>query len=129
MINRIFAEMQVIEKKQSTGLVGMEFYAYHGFYDEEQKIGGQYTVDVYIQHHSEEFSLDNIENTINYELVYKITKEQMNISSRLIEHLGEQIILKLKQAIGDDKTIKVIIKKHRPPLDGVVNYATFEIEM
>ena len=27
---------------------GMEFYAYHGFYQEEQLIGGDYVVDVYV---------------------------------------------------------------------------------
>jgi len=120
--------MQVIEKKQSIGLVGMEFYAHHGYYEEEQKIGGQYTVDIYIQYEAE-FSEDKLENTINYEIVYQVVKNQMAISSKLIEHIGEQIIIQLKKILPDHHSVKVIIKKHRPPLKGIVNYAIFEIEM
>ena len=120
--------MQVIEKKQSIGLVGMEFYAHHGYYEEEQKIGGQYTVDIYIQYEAE-FSEDKLENTINYEIVYQVVKNQMAISSKLIEHIGEQIIIQLKKILPDHHSVKVIIKKHRPPLKGSVNYAIFEIEM
>ncbi|MDX5443432.1 MAG: dihydroneopterin aldolase, partial [Hymenobacteraceae bacterium] len=30
-------------------LEGMEFFAFHGFYDEEQKIGNKYGVDLYIK--------------------------------------------------------------------------------
>ena len=30
-------------------LEGMEFFAFHGYYDEEQKIGNKYGVDLYIE--------------------------------------------------------------------------------
>ena len=53
----------------------------------------------------------------------------MAISSKLIEHIGEQIIIQLKKILPDHHSVKVIIKKHRPPLKGIVNYAIFEIEM
>ena len=29
-----------------SALVGLEFFAYHGFYDEEQKMGNKYAVDI-----------------------------------------------------------------------------------
>ncbi|RZK29989.1 MAG: dihydroneopterin aldolase, partial [Hymenobacter sp.] len=28
-------------------LEGLEFFAFHGYYDEEQKIGNKYGVDIY----------------------------------------------------------------------------------
>lgn len=121
--------MQVIEKKQTIGLVGMEFYAYHGFYDEEQKIGNEYIIDVYIKYNSNTLSEDKIENIINYELIYAIVKEKMAVPMKLIEHLGEQISIDLKKLAGEDKDIKVVIKKKRPPLGGIVNYSIFEIEV
>ena len=30
-------------------LEGMEFFAFHGYYDEEQKIGNKYGIDLYIE--------------------------------------------------------------------------------
>jgi dihydroneopterin aldolase len=120
--------MQVMEKKQMVGLVGMEFYAYHGLYEAERKTGNDFIVDVYVYYQSDKFSEDRIENTLNYELIYNIVKEKMSIPAKLIEHLGEQMIADLKKITGADKTVKVVIKKKRPPLHGVVNYAIFEIE-
>jgi len=47
-----------MEKKQTIGLEGMEFFAYHGFYTEEQKIGTTFIVDVYISTKSNEYNKD-----------------------------------------------------------------------
>ena len=45
----------------------MEFFAYHGFYPEEQKIGCKYTVSLrLITDLSNAGSTDNLNNTINY---------------------------------------------------------------
>ena len=30
-------------------LEGLEFFAYHGYYDEEQKVGNKYSVDVTVR--------------------------------------------------------------------------------
>lgn len=120
--------MQVIEKNQTIGLVGMEFYAYHGFYEEEQKIGGTYFVDVFVSYSSNKQSDDDIKNIVNYETIFEIVKNRMQISSKLIEHLAEEIIFQLKQTLGEDKKIKVCIKKKRPPLNGIIDFAVFEIE-
>ena len=31
------------------GLEGVKFFAYHGFYEEEQQIGGEYILDVFVE--------------------------------------------------------------------------------
>ena len=49
-------------------LEGMRFYAYHGFYEEEQIIGNNYVIDVYIKtNFSEAAETDDLYKTINYE--------------------------------------------------------------
>ncbi|HRB19555.1 MAG TPA: dihydroneopterin aldolase [Chitinophagales bacterium] len=56
-----------MQKKVWIGLEGMEFYAHHGVYAEERKIGGRYVVDVWVQ---TDASLaekeDDLNGTINY---------------------------------------------------------------
>ena len=49
-------------------LEGMRFHAYHGFYNEERKIGGYYTVDVYIETSLPRSAFqDDLTGTVNYE--------------------------------------------------------------
>lgn len=120
--------MQFMEKKQTVGLEGMEFYAYHGFYDEEQKIGTVYWVDVHVTTKDNKLSEDNLENTVNYEIIYAIVKKIMSEKSKLIEHLAEKIILELKKKIKVENTIKVQIKKMNPPISGNINNASVSIE-
>lgn len=121
--------VQIMEKKQTIGLEGMEFFAYHGFYTEEQKIGTTFIVDVYISTKSNDYNKDNLDNTINYELIYSTVQKEMEQTVKLIEHLAERIILELKRQISLENTIKVQIKKMHPPIVGNINNAIVIIEM
>jgi dihydroneopterin aldolase len=120
---------QIMEKKQTIGLEGMEFFAFHGFYEEEQKIGTKYIVDVYITIYTNTTTEDNIEKTINYEMIYEIVKNEMSNRVKLIEHLGEKIIAQLKERIVVKNKIKITIKKLHPPIAGKINNAIVCIEM
>ena len=74
-------------------LEGLEFFAYHGFYDEEQRVGNKYSVDIKITSDlTEARNSDKLNDTINYEELYRLTKEEMKVSSRLLEHIAERII-------------------------------------
>jgi dihydroneopterin aldolase len=76
---------------------GLQFYAHHGYYKEEQVLGGKYTVDIYMQVNTEEASAtDDLKKTINYEEVYRLTKAEMEIHSKLIEHVCQRILSRLK---------------------------------
>ena len=74
-------------------LEGMEFFAHHGFYKEEQKIGNKFAVDIMIVTDlSDAAEHDALEETINYETLYKIIRHVMNEPTKLLEHLGKRII-------------------------------------
>ena len=63
----------------------MEFYAYHGCFEEEQKIGTWFNVDLSLEvDTSKAEKSDNIEDTVNYQAVYQVVKEQMMIPSHLL---------------------------------------------
>ena len=60
-------------------LEGMKFYAYHGVYEAEQKIGTDYMVDVYVQTViAAAAASDKVEATVNYESVFQICKMEMS---------------------------------------------------
>jgi len=108
---------------------GMQFYAHHGYYNEEQILGGKYTVDVYLKTDFDEAaSTDRLDNTINYEEIYQLTKEEMNISARLLEHVCQRIISRLKKQYAQLHYLRVRVSKHQPPLKGNVEKVYVELE-
>lgn len=109
---------------------GMQFYAHHGYYKEEQVLGGKYTVDIYMQVEVHEASdTDDLSKTINYEAVYQITKTEMEKRSKLIEHVCMRIAAKVKSTFRQINSLKVRVSKFQPPLKGNVERVFFEMEL
>ena len=77
---------------QTINIRGIRLYAYHGCMEEEAIIGGDYIVNVQLKgDFSAAAKSDNLNETADYVLVYKIVKEEMAIRSKLIEHVAERI--------------------------------------
>ncbi|GAB4249259.1 MAG: dihydroneopterin aldolase [Ekhidna sp.] len=110
-------------------LEGMEFYARHGYYEEERVIGNKYSVDVTLEvDFSEAASEDKLEGTVNYEKVYEIVQEVMNIDANLLEHLAGKMIKSLKESFAQVSKVQVKISKYNPPIKGLCHRATVELE-
>ena len=100
---------------------GMEFHAFHGFYPEEQKVGCKYTVDLALKvDFSKASNNDELDDTINYEKVYVIVKEEMQVVSKLIEQVGARILERLKKVYPQITRIDLKLYKYNPPLGGSV---------
>jgi len=105
-------------------LEGMTFYAFHGYYEEERKAGNRFIVDVKIKTEiSETIDFDNLDNTINYEVVYKIVKSQMVESSKLLEQVGRNIVDEIYNNWSAIDSVEVSISKLSPPVGGPCNKA------
>ena len=105
-------------------LEGMEFFAFHGYYDEEQKIGNKYGVDLYI--HTDLYAAgatDNLAQTINYEVLYRLVAEEMLAPARLLEHLGHRVVDRVLARFPHIRSVKVSVSKFNPPLGGICTRA------
>ncbi len=108
---------------------GLQFYSHHGYYKEEQILGGKYTVDIYMNLNIEEAAAtDDLKKTINYEEVYLLTKAEMEVHARLIEHVCKRILDKIKAKYPDLISLKVRVSKYNPPLKGSVERVYVELE-
>ena len=68
---------------------GMEFYAYHGHFAEEQIIGTWFVVDLFLKTDTTRAEQsDDLQDTVNYLEVYQTVKQEMQISSKLLEHVA-----------------------------------------
>ena len=110
-------------------LTGMKFYAYHGFFEEEQKIGGEYLVDLELEVDVDEaVRTDELLGTVDYGLVYEIVLEQMKISSKLIEHVAGRILSSLfSKEIKGLELATVKLSKLNPPLRADIHSVSIEL--
>lgn len=105
-------------------LEGLEFFAYHGFYDEEQKIGNKYAVDITVfADFSEAARRDRLSATVNYEALYEITAAVMKRPARLLEHIAHNLITDIKERFPAVESVEVSVSKFNPPIGGVCHRA------
>lgn len=108
---------------------GIKIYAFHGCLPEEEKIGGHYKIDVMLSTDFSSAALeDDLTKTIDYVDVNRIVFEEMSVRSKLIEHVGQRIIDRLKNEIQNIHSIRVKIIKICPPINGDVENVAIIIE-
>ena len=108
------------DRMGTVALEGLEFFAYHGYYEEERTIGNRYAVDITVSaDFSEAAQNDRLRSTINYEDLYRIVKEEMAVPSRLLEHIAQRIIKRTYERYPNVEWVEVGLSKFNTPLGGV----------
>jgi 7,8-dihydroneopterin aldolase/epimerase/oxygenase len=108
---------------------GIKLYAHHGCLTEEEAIGGHYIVDVHMTtNFSEAAEHDILRATIDYVDVNRIVKEEMAVRSKLIEHVGQRIVNRLKNELTGLAVLRVKVTKISPPINGDVDNVAIIIE-
>jgi 7,8-dihydroneopterin aldolase/epimerase/oxygenase len=100
---------------------GIRLYAYHGCLNEEALIGAEYEVNVLMDtDFSEAAQTDDLTQTVDYVTVYNIVKQEMAVRSKLLEHVAQRIIDKLKKEFTTLQQVEVKVTKINPPMNGNV---------
>ena len=107
-------------------LAGMEFYAYHGVFDEENTLGARFVVDVELSLPLPE--VDVLSRTVNYGAVYDLVRGTMQGERyKLIEALAHRVAARL---LSEEPLIHAaLVRVHKPnaPLPGVVRDVFVEV--
>ncbi len=115
--------------KHTIEVNGIKLYAFHGCLPEEEKIGGNYIVDVMLNtDFAEAAQHDTLYQTIDYVDVNRIVSEEMAIRSKLIEHVGQRIVNRLRSELTGITYLKVRVTKITPPINGDVDNVAIVIE-
>ncbi len=97
----------------------MEFYAFHGHYREEQIVGSKFLVDLSIESDmTRPAASDNLRDTINYQLAYRLVKEEMEKKSKLLENIAKRILDTIYENFGEIRKVTVKVSKMNPPMGG-----------
>lgn len=99
----------------------MEFYAYHGCFEEEQRVGNRFIVNISMEIEcSRAAESDNICDALNYVDVYHIVKEEIGIKSHLLENVTKRITNRIRTSFDPQTLISFSVKvsKMAPPVGG-----------
>ena len=105
----------------------MKFYAFHGYYEFERRIGNNYIVDIETEVNLDANPNDQIDETVNYEDLYEICKKYMGKKYQLLESLAYDIAQEVKANHNKVEKVRVVLQKLNPPLGGKVDKSVIEI--
>lgn len=107
----------------------MEFYAHHGCFQEETKIGTWFTVDIALHTDTEKAQrTDNLQDTVNYAEIYAKIKEEMNRPSKLIEHVARRITDRILLEYPQIEKVGIRLSKMNPPLGEKIREVSIRFE-
>ena len=98
-------------------LKNLKFFAFHGVFPEEKKAGNFYVVDLSV-HLPDSNMISDLQDTINYETLFEIVKNEMNKPRDLMETLAAEIATVIYHQEKKLKRVEISITKQQPPITG-----------
>ena len=110
-------------------LKGLKFKAFHGYYDIEREQGNLFEVDITVKTNFHKAAInDQLSHTVDYEDLYAIIQEEMEKSSKLLEHvvqsIGDRVVSEHKV-----KWVEVTLSKLNPPIKGDCERAVVSLKV
>lgn len=100
---------------------GMEFYAYHGHFKQEQVVGNKFLVNISIETDCDKAGVsDNLQDALDYQKVYHLIKEEMEENSFLLEHICTRILDRLYSEFTTIQNATIKVSKINPPMGGQI---------
>jgi dihydroneopterin aldolase len=95
------------------------FRAFHGTHEEERILGNEYSVEVSLDFPEKAEIIENINDTIDYSIVYGIIQKRMQVPTPLLETVvmlaGNDIHLQFPAV----KSVSLSLKKLSIPVEGM----------
>lgn len=98
----------------------LRFFAYHGFYEEEKKIGAEFEVNLSVSFSQNKIA--GLNETVNYEKLYFLIKEEMKRPRSLLETLSMEIARAIHHSFPQIKKIEISISKLQVPIAGFTGH-------
>ena len=97
----------------------LRFWAFHGVYEEERKVGNDYEVNVEVSFYTRK-KITHLKQTADYSRLHAIISDEMQKPRMLLE----TFLMELAEAVHNEfpelKKIDVSIRKLHPPIPGIV---------
>lgn len=111
-------------------LNGLRFHAFHGVMPQERLTGNDYRVDLKIDFPLEKaVDSDDVNDTLNYAIVYTAVKEEMDVPTQLIERVAYRIADRLFRTFKAINEVEIKVEKCNPPMGADCEGAGVELHL
>ena len=112
------------------GLTDVRFHAPHGFYEEEQLMGNEFSIDVEVEADvGLAAATDDLAGTVSYATIYYLLQAEMKKPTQLLEALAYRIGNRIMEQFDSVTAVTLRLRKLHPPLGGRVGAAFVEISL
>ncbi|MGL4412369.1 MAG: dihydroneopterin aldolase [Bacteroidales bacterium] len=102
----------------------MEFFAYHGVFEQEALVGNRFRVWLKISLNIDKaIETDHIDSTVSYADIYEVVRKQLTIRANLLEHLAGRVVNQLYKEFQSLEEIEIKLAKVNPPGCGDIKSA------
>lgn len=105
----------------------VRFRAFHGFYPEEQIIGNDFIIDVYVTIPGAT-PVDDLSDTVNYQELYDVVKTVMSVPQPLLEQVVTDISNTIRDRYPRVKKTIVTLRKLSPPMEADLRNSMVSLE-
>lgn len=106
----------------------MEFYSFHGCFEEERIVGNSFIVDLLMENDmARACETDRIDDALNYQTAYDLVKLEMKVKSYLLEHIACRILDSLFKNFPQLDKATVKVSKMNPPMGGKIRAVSVEL--
>jgi dihydroneopterin aldolase len=110
-------------------LEGMEFFSHHGCFEEERSVGTHFLADLFIETDTTDAeATDELQKTLDYQEVFALVKEEMAVSSALIEHVARRILDRVMARFPTVSSTRIKLSKLNPPVGGKVHCVSIQLK-
>lgn len=99
-------------------LENVRFYSYHGVAPQETAIGNEFIINLRLKtDFGKATETDEVEDTVSYADIYATLKEEMELPSKLLEHVCGRIVKRLFRDFRKIREIEIKLAKRNPPME------------
>jgi 7,8-dihydroneopterin aldolase/epimerase/oxygenase len=110
------------------GLEGLELHAFHGVYPHERESGNWFEIDISVEtDYTQAAKDDELSETVNYETLFRIIKQEMEVPSKLLETVAQKIVDAVLENFPEANAVDFKISKINPPIGGKCRKATVSL--
>ena len=108
----------------------LRLYGYHGVFEEEQKLGQEFLINLEMTLEAEVSSLaqDDIQETVSYADVVELLKQEFKVPFKTLEALSLHLLGTLKR-YSQLKHARLNLAKTAPPIDASLDAVGVDFEM
>jgi dihydroneopterin aldolase len=110
-------------------LENVKFFSFHGLFPEERILGNEFTLSVSVDRTINDRIADQLEQSIDYGVLYTICAEVMQKPVDLLETICEQIAGKIQEICPEYQLIEISVSKDQPPLGQINGCSTVKLSV